>query len=80
MRTLGVTAGPYFRALWPGLSGTLAMSAAVVGARLLAAPLPLAARFAVEVGTGAIVYAAVTWTLHRARVRAFLGLLRQLRQ
>ena len=48
MRTLGVTAGAYLRALWPGLSGTLAMSLAVVGARIVDAPLPLAARFGVE--------------------------------
>ena len=80
MRTLGVTAGAYLRALWPGLSGTLAMSLAVVGARVVAAPLPLAARFAIEVATGILVYAGITWLLHRARLRAFLALLRELRR
>ncbi|NUO64182.1 MAG: lipopolysaccharide biosynthesis protein [Gemmatimonadaceae bacterium] len=80
MRTLGVRAGDYVRALWPALSGTLVMAAAVVAARLLAAPLPLAARFAVEVSAGIVAYAAVMWTLHRARLLAFRSLLRELRR
>ena len=80
MRTLDVSLGAYLRALWPALSGTLVMAAAVVGARLVGAALPLAGRFAIEVAAGIVAYGAVMWLLHRTRLRAFLELLRALRR
>lgn len=80
MRTLGVKLGEYLRCLWPALSGTIVMAAAVVAARILGATLPLAARFAIEVAAGIVTYAAVMWGLHRARIRAFIGLVREMRR
>ena len=77
---LGTTTGAYLRALWPGASGTAAMAAALLATRAADAALPRGARFAIEVAVGATVYLAVAWLLHRARLRAFLALVRDLRR
>jgi hypothetical protein len=52
------------------------MVLAVLGADTLLGGAPAAARLAAEIGTGAVTYAAVLFTVHRARVRAFREMLR----
>jgi O-antigen/teichoic acid export membrane protein len=76
LRTLTISAGDYFGALWPALSATGAMAVAVVIARLATGHLPLGARFAIEVAVGTIAYGGVVLAVHLERIEAFRGLLR----
>ena len=76
-RVLHVRLRDYLRALWPALSGTAALSACVIAARVLVpGSVPLAARFAVEVLAGAAAYFVVMWLAHRARLMALVRLVR----
>ena len=75
LRILDTSVGAYLRALWPPLSASLAMAAAVAAVRVAAASWPPAPRFAVEVAVGAAIYAAVVLGLYRPRIEAFRGLL-----
>jgi teichuronic acid exporter len=75
LRLLDTSVGAYVRALWPALSASLAMAAAVAAVRVAAAPWPVALRFAAEVAVGAAVYGGVVWGLYRARIDAFRSLL-----
>jgi PST family polysaccharide transporter len=72
---------PYLAALWPALSGSAAMAAAVLALRhLTPAAWPATLAFALHTVTGAATYAAVVWFFHGHRVRAFMGLLREVRR
>jgi PST family polysaccharide transporter len=76
-RTLDIAVGSYLRALRPGLDGSLLMAAAVLaGQRFVWASWPLAARFAVEVATGVVVFIVTTLVLHRQRLGALYGRVR----
>ncbi len=70
----------YLRALWPALSSTVLMAAAVrLAQRALDPHWPVAARLAVQVGVGAAVYVGSLLVLHRERMRAMRELVRTLR-
>lgn len=74
---IGMSIGKYFRAVWPPLSGTLAMPACVGILKLvLPSACPLYLRFAVKVPVGAVAYVFVMLRFHRTRVRAFYRLIR----
>ncbi|GAC1648830.1 MAG: lipopolysaccharide biosynthesis protein [Gemmatimonadaceae bacterium] len=79
LRAIDVAASEYLRALWPALSGTLAMATAVAGARLLDGTWPVLARLAFEGFVGACVYGATVWATHGTRLRGFVVLMRTLR-
>ena len=68
-RRLGVSLSMYLKALWPALSGCLAMSAAVVAVRTL---MPDSSthgmKAAVEVAAGAVVYTACLFMFFRPRL------------
>lgn len=75
LNEIGLSWSGYWRALWPALSSTAVMIAAVLGARLL---LPdgddtrtMALRLVVSVVVGAVSYAAIGLGLHGPRLRAF---------
>jgi O-antigen/teichoic acid export membrane protein len=76
LRMLAISASDYVAALWPALSATAAMSAAVIIARVATGHWPLAARFPLEVLVGALAYVGVVLSLHRGRIEAFRDLLR----
>jgi PST family polysaccharide transporter len=79
-RTLDISAGAYARALWPAVSSSLAMAAAVEALRRgLPAAEPDAMRLGLEIAVGAAAYAGALLTLHRATLRAALPILRRLR-
>ena len=76
-RLLELPARGYLAALWPAIRGTAIMAAAVGAVRMTVPDgWPAGARLGVAVATGAAVYCAVIYTLHRDRVRAFLSLVR----
>jgi O-antigen/teichoic acid export membrane protein len=76
-RRLELSPRRYLAVLWPALNATAAMAAVVlVAQRVLPISWPLAVRFALEVAGGGVVYAAVTLSLYRARVRAIVARLR----
>jgi PST family polysaccharide transporter len=79
MRTLRTSPAAYLRAVWPALSATTVMAAAVLAVRLATGAWPHGPRLAVEALLGAAVYGAVVLGLHRARVEAFRNLLRRSR-
>lgn len=80
LRTLELDWRGYARTLRPALASTLVMAAAVAGVRLLLPPpLGLVPRFALEVAAGIAAYGAMLWLVYRARVLAFVALVRQLR-
>lgn len=81
LRLLGVSAPEYLRALWPALSGTALMAAAVLGTRATTpASLPPSLRLALEVVIGACVYGAFIRLAHAERVRAFSAFVRSTRR
>lgn len=64
----------YLRTLWPAISATLVMTLAVLGAqRGLSTSLSLFARLGIEIGVGALSYALILVTAHRARLQAVLA-------
>ena len=80
-RLLDLSPLAYARALWPALSSCLLMGLAVLAVRaLLPVDLPLAVRVAAQVGAGGAVYAATALHLHRARVLAFVRLIKDVRR
>lgn len=69
----------YVRALWPALSGSLAMVVVVVLLKLaFPADLGIAVRLGAEILAGAIAYILVLTTLHRERFRALLHTVRSM--
>jgi PST family polysaccharide transporter len=80
-RRIGLRLTSYLRALWPALSGTLAMALVVIVVRILATgSLPVPLRFGAEVATGAVTYLLLIWLLHRPRIDAFRSLLADMRR
>lgn len=75
-RRIGLSARAYLGALWPALSGTLLMTAAVLTVALVIGDAwsPVA-RLASQIAAGLAVYGLACLTLHRARVAAFRALL-----
>lgn len=70
----------YLRALWPAFSASLVMAIVVLIARVLLPPSwPLAVRFLSVAALGASTYAAAVYSVHGARLRTFLALLRSVR-
>lgn len=79
-RTLQASFWHWLAALKPAIVGNLVMAAAIIGLRAaLPEAMPLAARSALAITTGAIVYPAVLWFLFRPRVRQLLAVARQVR-
>ena len=75
---IGLTREPYLRVLWPSLRGALAMSAAVLAARvLLPQAMPNTLRTLALVVTGVVVYGAITVWPQLGRMRRLLGSLRE---
>ena len=72
-RRLELAIGSYLVALWPAVSGSLSMSAAVATARVLVpGAATVSTRLMVEVAAGAIAYSACLLLFHRRRVKAFI--------
>jgi len=70
-RMIDLRAGPYLRSIWPATSAALLMSLVVLVVRVfLPADLAIAARLAVQVVAGGLIYAGTIWFLHRRRVLA----------
>jgi len=70
-RMIDLRAGPYLRSIWPATSAALLMSLVVLVVRVfLPADLAIAARLAVQVVAGGLIYAGTIWFLHRGRVLA----------
>lgn len=79
-RAIGLPAGPYLRALWPSLSGTLVMALAVTGLRLvLPDTIGRETRLALLITTGALTYSGLLLTVHRARLQTFRALWQRMR-
>lgn len=74
----------YLGALWPAVSGSLVMCAAVLAARLVLpagdATATMVLRLIVMVLVGVVSYSAVLFGVHGERVRAFRAFLRSVRQ
>jgi PST family polysaccharide transporter len=76
-KKIDVTVGQYLAALRPAMIGCLCMLAAVIVVKqAMPQGWPLGMRFAVEVGTGAAVYALTALSIHGERVRSFLRVIR----
>jgi O-antigen/teichoic acid export membrane protein len=68
-RRTAMSVREYLGSLWPAVSATALMSAAVLGARAaMAVSTPPAARFGGEIAVGALVYGLVLATWHRRRL------------
>jgi teichuronic acid exporter len=80
-QTIQMPVSDYFRAVRPGLDGSIAM---VLGLelvrRILPAIVPAWPRLIVEILAGALVYVLTVSTLHRARVRTFVNMVRNMRR
>lgn len=77
---IGLTVAAYFRALWPAVSSSASMAAAVLAARLtLEARVSPPVLLAAEVTAGAVAYATTLLLLHGARARRMLKALNLLR-
>ena len=79
--SIALSKGSYARALWPSVSGVLAMSAAVLAVQALLSGPEYGAliRLGACVAAGAVVYAGAILIFHRARVRTALAALRSAR-
>ena len=74
---IGMHWSEYLRALWPAVSGSIVMSAAVVLVRHFApAQWPLTVRLFGEIALGALAYILTMVTLHSTNVRHFYQILR----
>lgn len=72
-RCIGMTAGEYAQAIWPALSGSLAMAAVILILRLTYPPgLGRVLQLGAEVVAGAATYTLVLVTLHGKRSRVVL--------
>ncbi len=70
----------YLRALWPALSSSVLMAAAVVGVkRAMTGQVSLGTLLLTEIAVGAVVYCAVVGLLHRNRIRVFVEFVHQAR-
>jgi O-antigen/teichoic acid export membrane protein len=77
--TIGASAGDYFRALSPSLTGTVAMIPAVESVKLsFVRGQPLIMRLVLEVLAGALAYIFAVCLLHRERVRIVIRLAKNL--
>ncbi|MBA2244144.1 MAG: lipopolysaccharide biosynthesis protein [Gemmatimonadetes bacterium] len=75
-----LSTGRYLRALWPALSSSLLMGAAVLAlSRTLPPGMALALQLGLKVALGAAVYCLAMVVLHRERLRAFYRVLKQAR-
>lgn len=73
--------GAYARSLWPAFSASAVMAAVVLAVRYVTpGTWPLGARFATQAASGAGAYALAVYYAHGMRLRAFLALLRAVRQ
>jgi len=69
---LGLPIGTYLAALWPALSGSLAMAAVVWALKQgVPADWPLVAHLVLQVAAGAAAYALIVGTVHREHLQAF---------
>jgi O-antigen/teichoic acid export membrane protein len=77
-RVLELSAGGYFKTLWPALSSTAVMAMAV-GVALVTLPATMApvVRLVIEVAVGVAVYSGMIAWRHRARATAFVAILRE---
>ena len=79
-RKIKMPAGEYIGALWPAISGCILMVAAVESfKRSLYPRWPLYLDLALEILIGASVYVLALVLMHRKRLRAFIGLIKNLR-
>ncbi|TKB65208.1 MAG: lipopolysaccharide biosynthesis protein [Nitrospira sp.] len=79
-RHIGLPVGAYLRALWPAVSACLVMTTAVLLLKqMLPIDWPLLAHLVTLGIAGAVAYLLTAWIFHRARVMAFVELLRTLR-
>lgn len=70
--------GQYVGALWPAISATLVMAAAVLGVAMLApGTWPLPVLLGAKCIVGAVTYASLVWLLHGGRLRRSLAMLRE---
>lgn len=78
---IDLSAAGYFQALWPALSATLVMAAAVFAVRgAMPSDWPLALRFALQIVAGATTYTGLLLTLHRRRLLEAKSIIKQLRK
>ncbi|MGI9078331.1 MAG: oligosaccharide flippase family protein, partial [Gemmatimonadaceae bacterium] len=76
LKRIDLSISRYLRALWPAVSSSAVMAAAVFAVRaFVPAEAPLIARVLIPVAGGAAAYALVIFTIHRERVRAFADML-----
>lgn len=81
LRIIDLRGVAYLPALWPALSGSIAMAAVVLGVQHVTPNgWPLWLQFLSQVAAGAITYAAAVWFGHRQRVRTFWSLLCEIRR
>ena len=82
LRVVQLPVREFAASLWPAVSSSLAMVAAVLAVQQFAPVTgwPAAARLALSVITGAVVYAGTLLLLHRSRVRQALAMLRAVRR
>ena len=79
-RKIKMPAGEYIGALWPAISGCILMAIAVeIFKRSRDPGWPLYLDLVLEILIGAIVYVLALVLMHRKRLRAFLGLIKNLR-
>lgn len=79
-RKIEMPVGEYLGALWPAISGCILMAIAIEFFRLVRNPgWPLYLDLALEILIGAVVYMLALVLMHRERLRAFLGLIKNLR-
>lgn len=79
-RHIGLSVWQYLPALWPALSATLVMVTCVLGARFLTPnEWPHLARLIALTAVGGVAYLGTVWVLHRARLMAFVQLIREAR-
>jgi len=77
-KTIEMPVSDYIRALRPGLDGSIAMATGVGLVKWgMPSSLPMWLRLATEIAAGAFVYAAVVFTVHRARAMNFWHLARR---
>jgi O-antigen/teichoic acid export membrane protein len=74
LRAVNASPRQYFRSLWPALSATLLMGAAVVGVSALTGAWPAPLRLAADVIAGAAAYGATLLVLHGGRLRYWRSL------
>jgi PST family polysaccharide transporter len=81
LRHVEMSGREYFRALWPGLSGTAVMAAAVLAVRAtLSSTLPALAALVLEAGVGALVFIGFNLAINQSRLAAFREFVRILRR